>query len=156
MRDSRSNNSLIERLRVRRMKIRLKELLMNYPDVLAFNDEETDDRNNDGNENCTRSFPTTCGHSYHSRAMPYPTACYIDDVMLASPGEEQHFKHLSLLLQRMRETGLKLKVEKLEIFQRSYFLEHKLTREGIKACQDKIDKVNNFPVPKMWIRLDHS
>jgi len=70
------------------------------------------------------------------QAMPYPTACYIDDVMLASPGEDQHLKHLGLLLQRLRETGLKLKVEKLELFQKEVtFLGHQLTREGIKACK---------------------
>jgi len=35
------------------------------------------------------------------QAMPYPTACYIDDILLASPGEEQHFRHLSLLLEEI-------------------------------------------------------
>ena len=80
--------------------------------------------------------------------MPYPTACYINDILLASPGEEHHLRHLQLLLRRLRETGLKLKVEKCEFFQTEVtFLGHKLTRQGIKACNDKIEKIKNFPVP---------
>ena len=79
---------------------------------------------------------------------PYPTSCYIDDILLATDGEEQHLRHLDWLLNRLRKTGLKLKVEKCEFFQTEVeFLGHRLTREGIKACQDKVEKVQKFPKP---------
>ena len=82
------------------------------------------------------------------QAMPYPTACYIDDILLASGGEEIHLEHLHCLLKRLRETGLKLKVEKCEFFQEEVtFLGHKLTRDGVTACHDKVEKIVNFPAP---------
>jgi len=89
------------------------------------------------------------------QAMPYPTACYIDDVMLASPGEEQHLKHLGLLLQRMRETGLNLKVEKLELFQKEVtFLGHQLTEsKESKLAETKWRKSITFLNQTTWMKL---
>ena len=82
------------------------------------------------------------------QAMPYPTACYIDDILLASGGEDVHLRHLRILLQRLRETGLKLKLEKCEFFQEEVtFLGHRLTRNGIQACHDKVAKIKEFPAP---------
>ena len=82
------------------------------------------------------------------QSAPYPTACYIDDILLATNGEEAHLKHLEWLLDRLRNTGLKLKVDKCEFFQTDVaFLGHKLTRDGIQVCHDKVQKVQDFPQP---------
>ena len=44
---------------------------------------------------------------------------------------------------------MKLKVEKCEFFQEEVtFLGHRLTRKGIKACHDKVEKITSFPTPK--------
>ena len=83
------------------------------------------------------------------QSAPYPTACYIDDILLSTNGESAHLKHLEWLLDRLRNTGLKLKVDKCEFFQTEVtFLGHQLTRNGIRACHDKVKKVQDFPKPK--------
>uniref|UniRef100_A0A8R1HQR1 RNA-directed DNA polymerase n=1 Tax=Caenorhabditis japonica TaxID=281687 RepID=A0A8R1HQR1_CAEJA len=63
---------------------------------------------------------------------------YIDDILIASKTER-----------RIRECGLKLKAQKCKIAQRSVeYLGHMIDEKGIRTDEKKVNKMENFPVPK--------
>lgn len=73
---------------------------------------------------------------------------YLDDILVYSSTFEDHLAHLQTVLQRLRETGLKVKVEKCRFLQSSVrFLGHQISAEGIGTDPDKIAAVRQWPVP---------
>lgn len=73
---------------------------------------------------------------------------YLDDILVYSSTFEDHLTRLQTVLQRLRETGLKVKVEKCHFLQSSVrFLGHQISAEGIGTDPDKIAAVRQWPVP---------
>lgn len=73
---------------------------------------------------------------------------YLDDILVFSPTFADHLFHLQTVLQRLRETGLKVKVEKCHFLQSSVrFLGHQISAEGIGTDPDKVEAVKQWPVP---------
>jgi transposase InsO family protein len=74
---------------------------------------------------------------------------YMDDVIMYSPSEEQHFKDLQTIFQRFREVGLAFKIEKCSFFQSELtYLGFIVGREGVRLDPGKIASVVNFPRPE--------
>ena len=73
---------------------------------------------------------------------------YLDDILVASPDEQTHKAHLRELLQRLREYGMVLNMEKCEFGQSSVdFLGHRITASGAEPLTKHLEAIHNFTQP---------
>lgn len=73
---------------------------------------------------------------------------YLDDILVFSSTFEDHLVRLQTVLQRLRETGLKVRVDKCHFLQsRVRFLGHQISAEGIGTDPGKIVAVTQWPTP---------
>lgn len=79
---------------------------------------------------------------------PSFVSVYMDDILIFSRTLEEHFRHLKLVLQRIRKAGLKLKLAKCGfVRQEIKYLGHILTSRGLKTDPKITQAVADFPVP---------
>ncbi|CAC5414043.1 unnamed protein product [Mytilus coruscus] len=75
--------------------------------------------------------------------------CYLDDVLIYSETFEQHISDLQKVFDRFRNAGLKLNPQKCIFANLSaIFLEHHISKEGIRPPPDRIEALNEFPPPQ--------
>ncbi len=116
------------------------------------------------------AFVTPTGH-YEYRVMPYGLSnspsifqnlmheifrdmiirfvfIYIDDILIYSPTIEEHRRHVTQVLQRLRQHQLYLKSEKCEFHKSTiHFLGYIVTPAGVQMDQRKVEAVRNWPQP---------
>ena len=74
---------------------------------------------------------------------------FIDDVLVFSKTEEQHYEHLIRLLTRLRQVKFIMKGSKAQLFRRKVkFLGHVLTNKGVHPQHAKCKAVQEWPEPK--------
>jgi hypothetical protein len=74
---------------------------------------------------------------------------FIDDILIYSKDEEEHAKHLRIVLQRLRDHKLYAKFSKCEFWLDSVkFLGHTISKEGIFVDPFKVQKVMDWKPPK--------
>ncbi len=74
---------------------------------------------------------------------------YLNDIIIASPDEDNHLASLEAVLDRLRTAGIKVKLSKCEFLKSKIrFLGHEVDASGIHTQADKIEAVNKFPAPK--------
>ena len=77
------------------------------------------------------------------------TVLYLDDCILFSKTLEEHIKRLQKAFQRFRETNLKVNQTKCAFLQNKVqFLGHVISKNGLEADPEKLEAVQNFPVPQ--------
>ena len=73
---------------------------------------------------------------------------YLDDILIFSPDNKTHLKHLEIVFQRLREADLKLKASKCNLFKRHIqYLGHLVSGEGIEPLPEKLEAVRKMPPP---------
>ena len=73
---------------------------------------------------------------------------YLDDILVYSETFEDHLLRLEKVLQRLKETGLKVKVQKCHFLQSEVcFLGHQISAEGIGTDPDKVAAVKQWQAP---------
>ncbi|CAL9690547.1 unnamed protein product [Knipowitschia caucasica] len=73
---------------------------------------------------------------------------FIDDLIVFAPTLEEHEERLMKVLNRLKEYGLKLSVEKCMFFQTSVkYLGHVVSQEGVQTDPEKIKTLTTWPVP---------
>ncbi len=73
---------------------------------------------------------------------------YIDDILIYSPTIEEHCRHVTQVLQRLRQHYLYLKTEKCEFHKSTiHFLGYIVTPAGVQMDQRKVEAVRNWPQP---------
>ena len=73
---------------------------------------------------------------------------FIDDILIYSPNEEEHEKHLRLVLQRLQEKQLFGKLKKCEFWLPSIaFLGHVINKDGVSVDPHKVEAVANWQRP---------
>ena len=73
---------------------------------------------------------------------------YIDDIIILGKTLKEHLYNLELVLQRLRQAGLKIKISKCRFLKKEVtYLGHTLTQEGVKVNQDKVQAIQDFPTP---------
>lgn len=73
---------------------------------------------------------------------------YLDDLLVYSSTFHTHLVRLETVLRRLRETGLKIKMEKCHFLQPEVkFLGHQVSPQGVSTDPDKISAVREWPVP---------
>ena len=73
---------------------------------------------------------------------------YLDDILIFSPDNETHLKHLKEVFQRLREADLKLKASKCNFFKKYIqYLGHLVSGEGIEPLPEKLESLKDMPPP---------
>ena len=73
---------------------------------------------------------------------------YMDDILVSSVNEEEHIKHLRLVLARLEEYGLTINVGKCKFgLTELSFLGHKISNDGIVPLEEKVEAIKNYPIP---------
>lgn len=74
---------------------------------------------------------------------------YLDDVLVASKDEKEHFIHLKILFQRLNDYGVVINVNKCVFGQQELsFLGHLVSNRGIRPLPDKVKVIMDFPKPQ--------
>ena len=74
---------------------------------------------------------------------------YLDDIIIFSKTEEEHLEHLETIFNRLREAGLKLKLQKCSFFKKHIqYLGHLIWDEGIQPLPEKLESIAKMPIPK--------
>ncbi|KRX55185.1 Retrovirus-related Pol polyprotein from transposon [Trichinella sp. T9] len=74
---------------------------------------------------------------------------YVDDILLASASEKEHFVLLKKVLQRLKAHGIQVNKDKSILAVPSLpFLGHTVDANGIRPLPDKVQAVKAFPAPK--------
>ncbi|EGT38055.1 hypothetical protein CAEBREN_28397 [Caenorhabditis brenneri] len=73
---------------------------------------------------------------------------YVDDLLVASENMEQHVLDLQRVLERVERSGLKFRASKCHLAKREVeYLGHKITPEGVKTEEKKVEKMRKFSRP---------
>lgn len=73
---------------------------------------------------------------------------YIDDILIYSKTLTQHHHHVTLVLEKLCEHQLYLKLEKCELHTRSVlFLGYMVDQQGVQMDQRKVETIHNWPIP---------
>ncbi len=74
---------------------------------------------------------------------------YLDGLIVVSKDLDSRFKKVSLVFQKLTQTGFKVNLTKCESLKsRIEFLGHLVNGDGIHTAYSKITAVKNFPTPK--------
>lgn len=80
---------------------------------------------------------------------PQQCMVYLDDIIIYSKSLQEHMIRLKNVFDRCRNANLKIQLDKSEFLKKSVaYLGHIITNEGIKPNPDKIQVIQNFPLPK--------
>ncbi|GKA72973.1 putative reverse transcriptase domain-containing protein, partial [Tanacetum coccineum] len=79
---------------------------------------------------------------------------FIDDILIYSKSEEEHAKHLKLILELLKKEELYAKFSKCEFWlSKVQFLSHVIDSEGIHVDPAKIDSIKDWASPKTPIEI---
>ena len=71
--------------------------------------------------------------------------CYLDDIVIYARTPEELLERMRIVLNRLREVGLKVKPSKCALFQtRIYFLGHVISQHGVEPQPEKIEAIMNL------------
>ena len=74
---------------------------------------------------------------------------YLNDIIIFSKTEEEHLQHLEIIFNRLREAGVKLKLQKCSFFKKHIqYLRHLISDEGIQPLPEELESIAEMPVPK--------
>ena len=73
---------------------------------------------------------------------------YIDDIIIIGNSITEHLNNIRLVLDRLRNANLKLKLKKCNFLKRKIcFLGHQITEQGIEVNEDKVKAILDFKKP---------
>ena len=79
---------------------------------------------------------------------------FIDDILVYSWSGEEHERHLSIVLQTLRDKKLFAKLKKFEFWlDKVSFLRHVVTKDGISIDPRKVDVVANWRKPSIVTKI---
>jgi hypothetical protein len=74
---------------------------------------------------------------------------FLDDILIYSKSEEEHEKHLRMVLQVLREHKLYAKLSKCIFYQKKiHYLGHIISAKGIEVDPEKIEAIRGWPMPR--------
>ena len=82
------------------------------------------------------------------QGIPY-VLCFLDDILIAGPTVEEHFKSCEEVLRRLQNHGLHLKEGKCVFLEESVeFLGHCIDASGVSTSAKKVEAVQKTPAPR--------
>jgi hypothetical protein len=74
---------------------------------------------------------------------------YLDDILIFSETLEEHMRHIQIVMDRLREHHLKLKLKKCSFLQsETSYLGFKIGKDGVKPNPEKVQVIRSLPVPR--------
>ena len=74
---------------------------------------------------------------------------YIDDILIYSKNFEDHKKKVDLVLNKLRQHGLKIRLKKCQFLRQEVkYLGHVVSSEGVKTNPEKIRAIAEWPIPR--------
>lgn len=74
---------------------------------------------------------------------------YVDDILVFSKNDEEHKRHIKIILEKLEETGLKLNIEKCQFLKKEVkYLGYIINKVGISVDVARLEEVKNYPAPK--------
>jgi len=74
---------------------------------------------------------------------------YTNDIVIYATSLEEHARKYNLLIERLRKAILKLQPDKCEFLKTEVtYLEHIISKDGVKPDPKKLEAVRQFPRPK--------
>ena len=74
---------------------------------------------------------------------------YLDDILIFSRSKEDHLKHVELVLKKLKETKLKINLEKCEFCKTELvYLGFVISQGCLKMDPSKVDAILNWPTPQ--------
>jgi len=74
--------------------------------------------------------------------------CYIDDVIIFGRTQKELLDRLNLVLQRLHQFGLKVKLSKYVLFRTEIKLSgHLVSATGVQPLPDKVSAITDWPTP---------
>ena len=74
---------------------------------------------------------------------------YLDDILVFSRNLGEHMVHLTTVIEKLAEVGLKLKPSKCHFAKRELeYLGHVVSRDGLKTSPRLVEAVQHFPAPE--------
>src|SRR5947199_3658319 len=96
---------------------------------------------------CSRHFSTFVNDTFREYLDDFMVA-YLDDLLIYSNTLKEHKRHVRLVLQRLQDAGLHLKLSKCEFhIETVSFLGYIISPEGISMDPVKIDSILSWPTP---------
>ena len=76
-------------------------------------------------------------------------ACYLDDIIVTGKTETDHLTNLQRTLERLKESGFRLRKSKCSFFQSSVvYLGHVIDKDGIRPLTNKVEAILKMPLPE--------
>lgn len=73
---------------------------------------------------------------------------YLDDIIILSKTFDEHIQNLEQVFERLKTANLKMNPKKCKLLQKQVsFLGHVVNENGISTDPEKIEAVQNWPVP---------
>ena len=74
---------------------------------------------------------------------------YINNILVFSKSEEEHYEHLTIIFDRLNDYGLTINLKKCKFGRKEIkFLGHIITCKGVLSAPEKIEAIRNFERPK--------
>ena len=101
-----------------------------------------------GLTNAPATFQRLIDKLFNKKRWPF-VFTYLDDILIASKSTEEHFEHVSAVLTKLTEVGLRLRPEKCSFARTEIdYLGHTITPSGVKPNNGKVKAVQEYPQPK--------
>ena len=74
--------------------------------------------------------------------------CYLDDIIIYGRTPDELLERLRMVLDKLRDAGLKLKPSKCVLFKTEIqYLGHLVSADGVNPIPDKIQALKDWPTP---------
>ncbi|KAJ8031654.1 hypothetical protein HOLleu_24913 [Holothuria leucospilota] len=104
-----------------------------------------------GLRNSAQSFQRFIDQVLHGFDFVY---AYIDDLLVASKDMDEHYQHIQLLFDRLKEYGVVINPSKCQFGVESLqFLGHHIDCNGVRPVEEKVKDIQNFPPPSSLRKL---
>ena len=75
--------------------------------------------------------------------------CRVDGILVSGKNDQDHLKNLSEVLSRLKQAGLRLKMEKCKFMKLSVeYLGYRVDMHGLHAIEKKVEAIKNAPAPE--------
>ena len=75
--------------------------------------------------------------------------CRVDDILISGKHDQDHLKNLNEVLARLKQAGLRLKMEKCKFMKPSVeYLGYRVDMHGLHAIEKKVEAIKNAPAPE--------